>query len=214
MRSALSLFGAPARNFSRQPAIPLLSMFATRDFSSSKTKRGPGYGDMEGSPEASAPRDQQQPANLRQTQGEHPGPDPVAAGKGKGGAGQNVGGGQGQYGHSPTSSHPKDPGEASAKSGGSRSKDRMEEHQAEGGSSGGDGASADGASIMAEGSKRTKENPSAGLKGGRKEEVDMHNSTMSNSSPLNKDSNGDEVDKGFWQGNAVKDNNTPSESKS
>lgn len=84
----------------------------------------------------------------------------------------------------------------------------MEEHQTEGGVSGGDDASAGGAPIMAEGSERTDENPSAGLKGERKAEVDKHNSTVSNNSRLNKDSNGDEVDKGFWQGMSQSETST------
>ena len=156
---------------------------------------------MEGSPEASAPRSSQKPANKRQTAGEHPGPEPVAAGKGKGGDGANVEGSGGAYGESPTSDHPKNPGESSANSGGSRSKDRMEEHREEDGVSGGDGASMGGAPIMAEGSQQ----PKSGMKVGESDSVKKHNEDFENRGNyknVQKDSEreDDKVGTDFWQG--------------
>lgn len=156
---------------------------------------------MEGSPEASAPRSAQQPVNKRQTSGEHPGPEPVAAGRGKGGDGANVEGSGGAYDESPASGHPKNPGESSANSGGSKSKDRMEEHREDDGVSGGDVTSMRGTPIMAEGSQQ----PKSGLKGGKSDSVDKHNADfekMGNRSNVQKDSERDDdaVGTGFWQG--------------
>lgn len=166
----------------------------------SSSKHGQGYGDPEGSPEADIPRSSQTPANKRQTSGEHPGPEPVAAGKGKGGDGANVEGSGGAYGESPTSEHPKNPGEASAESGGSRSKDRMEEHREEDGVSGGDGASKGGAPIMASGSQQPKSGSKDGSGSAGKHNADFEN--RGNHSNVEKDNEreDDKVGKMFWQG--------------
>ena len=171
-------------------------------FASSKTKHGQGYGDMEGDPVASAPRSKQPVANKKQTSGEHPGPDPVSAGKGKGGDGANVQRSGGAYGESPTSDHPANPGDASAESGGRRSKDSMLEHngQEEGGVSSKHGASRSGAPIMASGSSHSKT-----AKGEQSEQVKKHNEEFEkrgNYDNVQKDQERDidAVDGGFWQG--------------
>lgn len=171
-------------------------------FATSKTKHGQGYGDMEGDPVASSPRSKQPVANKKQTSGEHPGPEPVSAGKGKGGDGANVEGSGGAYGESPTSDHPANPGDASAESGGSRSKDRMVEHneQEEGKVSGGDGASRGGAPIMASGSSHSKT-----AKGEQSEEVKKHNEEFEkrgnyDNVQTDQERDSDRVGGGFWQG--------------
>lgn len=166
-------------------------------FASSKTKHGQGYGDMEGDPVASAPRSKQPVANKRQTSQEHPGPEPVGAGKEKGGDSANIEGSGRAYGESPTSDHPANPGDASAESGGSRSKDRMEERneQEEGAVSGGDGAS-----IMAKGSQHGKGGPKT-----QSDEVKKHNEEFENRGNYDnvqkeQERDSDAVGGDFWQG--------------
>lgn len=171
-------------------------------FASSKTKHGQGYGDMEGDPVASAPRSKQPVANKRQTSQEHPGPEPVDAGKGKGGDGANPKGSGGASGESPASERPANPGDASAESGGSRSKDKMEEHneQEERGVSGGGGASSGGTPIMAEGSQHGKGGPKT-----QSDEVKKHNEEFENRGNYDnvqkeQERDSDAVDGDFWQG--------------
>lgn len=151
---------------------------------------------------ASAPRSKQPVANKKQTSGEHPGPEPVDAGKGKGGHVANIEGSGGAYGKSPTSDHPANPGDASAESGGSRSKDRMVEHneEEEGEVSGRDHASWSEAPIMASGSSHSK-----AAKGEQSEEVKKHNEEFEKRGNYDnvqkvQERDSDAVGGGFWQG--------------
>ena len=145
---------------------------------------------MEGNPEAAAPRAAQEPANKRQTAGEHPGPEPVAAGRGKGGDGANVESGKGSGG--------KEPADASAESGGSRSKDVMEAHQRE------ESGAAGGAPMMAKGSQQGKDGES------EREDVKRHNEEFEKrgnreNTQREGEREDDAVSTGFWQGESTKD---------
>jgi len=83
-----------------------------RPMSTTTQLRATGYGDMKGSPEAENPQDQGASSDAKQN-AEHPGPAPPSEGKGTG-KGPTKAGGQ------------KEPADASAQSGGSRSKEAKE----------------------------------------------------------------------------------------
>ncbi|KAM0161588.1 hypothetical protein ACHAQE_004144 [Botrytis cinerea] len=92
----------------RQPA-------SIRAFSSTQLRAATqGYGDGKGHPMAENPQDQGA-SNSKKHNAEHPGPEPVSEGQGTG-AGPTKGGSGG----------PKSPEDASAQSGGSRSKEAKE----------------------------------------------------------------------------------------
>jgi hypothetical protein len=92
---------------------PLRQSEAIRAISSTPTRSAQGYGDPDGNPDASNPQEQPRSSDAKQN-AEHPGPEPPSAG-------QNSGGGPTKGG-----SAKKTPEDASAQSGGSRSKEAKE----------------------------------------------------------------------------------------
>ncbi|KAH6649122.1 hypothetical protein BKA67DRAFT_381686 [Truncatella angustata] len=144
-----------------------------------------GYGDGKGSPEGESP--QKQPgASKAQQSSEHPGPSAPDMGQGSGNSGQ------------------KNPSEASAKSGGSRSKEAKETGSSPTGSVKG-GEALKG--PQGEGAPKPKiHNQSvSGVKSGlseeQKREVEQHNADFEKRHDRAGAAGEDKVDQKFWQGN-------------
>lgn len=158
-----------------------------------------GYGDGKGSPEGENP--QQEPAATRAQEGsEHPGPAPPDVGKGTGGGPTKAGGGGG-----------KSPEDASAASGGARSKEAAET-----------GASPTGGAVPgshkggealkgAQGEDAPKPKifnqsvPGAkpGLSQEQKQEVEAHNADFDKRHDRAAPAAADKVNKNFWKGTYV-----------
>lgn len=98
------------RSFGRGP---LRQTEAFRTIASTPNRSAQGYGDPDGNPDAANPQEQPQSSDAKHN-AEHPGPEPPSAGQNSG-AGPTKGGSSG-----------KTPEDASAQSGGSRSKEAKE----------------------------------------------------------------------------------------
>lgn len=96
---------------SRQIQVPQASLSFVRPLSYSQHYRDQGYGDGKGDPQGEKPQEQGE-SNSAQHNAEHPGPAPPPEGQGTGGATKAAG--------------QKKPEDASAQSGGSRSKEAKE----------------------------------------------------------------------------------------
>ncbi|KAH9904790.1 hypothetical protein F4778DRAFT_730783 [Xylariomycetidae sp. FL2044] len=155
-----------------------------------------GYGDGQGSPEGEQP--QKQPASSRtQESSEHPGPAPPDVGKGTGGGPTKTGG-------------EKSPGEASAQSGGSRSKEATETGSSPTGGDIANAASQKGGEALkgpqGEGAPSPKiHNQSvpgvkSGLSDEQKQEVERHNKEFEERHDRASPAQDDKVDQKFWKG--------------
>lgn len=138
---------------------------ATRPFSFTSVRRAQGYGDPdEGGPQASNPQDQPASSDAKHN-AEHPGPEPPSEGKGSGG-GPTKGG--------------KTPEDASAQSGGSRSKEAKETGSSPTGGEIKDGGKSDNSRSESKNCAEPKlaskmEDSKDKLHHDQKAEVDQHN---------------------------------------
>ncbi|KAG4424436.1 hypothetical protein IFR04_002492 [Cadophora malorum] len=165
---------------------------AARPISSTCPRFAQGYGDGEGDPKGETPQDQG-PSNGTKHNAEHPGPAPPSEGKGTG-AGPTKGG--------------SSPEEASAQSGGSRSKEAKET-----------GSSPTGGEIGKSGGKSSKSEspeekskdgaapkitdhdvPGSGNSKAKQAEVEQHNKEFEQGHDRAPPAAEDKVDKKFWQG--------------
>ncbi|KAI1076078.1 hypothetical protein F5B20DRAFT_340874 [Whalleya microplaca] len=172
--------------------------------------RAQGYGDGKGGPGADDP--QSQPASSAATHAaEHPGPVPPDVGKGTGGGPTKAAFSQSMHKAASTdSSTPKTPGDASAASGGSRSKEATETGGSPTGGSIANTASQKGGEALkgpqGAGAPRPKiHNQSVpgvreGLSEEQKAEVERHNAEFDKRHDRASASPGDKVDKKFWKG--------------
>ncbi|RDW94505.1 hypothetical protein BP5796_00268 [Coleophoma crateriformis] len=146
-----------------------------------------GYGDGKGDPRAENPQDQGSSNNTKHNL-EHPGPEPVSAGQGSG-AGPTKGG-----------SSSKSPEDASAQSGGARSKEAEETGSSPtGGSVGGSGGKNHESSEGSPLHKNNDPKPSAGS-AAKEAEVKEHNEDFEQRHDRAAPAAEDKVDKKFWSG--------------
>ncbi|PVH87366.1 hypothetical protein DL98DRAFT_271783 [Cadophora sp. DSE1049] len=143
---------------------------AARPISSTCPRFAQGYGDGEGDPKGEKPQEQGA-SNGTKHNAEHPGPAPPSEGKGTG-AGPTKGG--------------SSPEEASAQSGGARSKEAKET-----GSSPTGGEVGKSGDHDVPGSSNSKE---------KQAEVEQHNNEFEQGHDRAPSAEADKVDKKFWQG--------------
>lgn len=160
-----------------------------RCISSTNPRFAQGYGDGEGDPKGENPQ-QQGPSNSTKHKAEHPGPAPPSAGKGTG-AGPTKGG--------------KSPEDASAQSGGSRSKEAKETGSSPtGGSVGGRGGKSSSPEEQREERPTPKiadhGAPGAGNSKEKQAEVEQHNKEFEQRHDRAPPAAADKVDKKFWKG--------------
>ena len=128
-----------------------------RPLSTTPSRFAQGYGDGNGDPKGENPQSQGGSSSATHD-AEHPGPEPTAAGQGTGGGPTKAGGN-------------KAPEEASAQSGGSRSKDAKET-----GSSATGGSVGEGGKEGANGAKpKIHDRSTPGTDSGKQAEVEQHN---------------------------------------
>jgi hypothetical protein len=166
----------------RQPA-------SIRTLSTTPFRAAQGYGDGKGDPKAENPQDQGA-SNTTKQNAEHPGPAPPAEGQGTGAG--------------PTKAGTKSPEEASANSGGSRSKEAKETGSSptggavggsEGKSSNPGDRSVDGASPKIHNQEKPAANDS-----NKQAEVEKHNREFEKGHDRGSSTGDDKVDKKFWSG--------------
>ncbi|KAI1849449.1 hypothetical protein JX266_004944 [Neoarthrinium moseri] len=173
-----------------------------------------GYGDGKGSPEAENPQDQ--PASSKaQESGEHPGPAPPDVGKGTGG-GPTKAAFKESMNRAASSG---DPADASASSGGSRSKQATEtgssptggEIKSQGGGEGSQASRNGGEALkgpQGDGAPKPKlynqampgDKVKSGLSDEQKKEVEDHNADFEKRHDRASPASNDKVDKSFWKG--------------
>jgi len=168
----------------RTATTSLRQPFTIRNLSSTTSRFAQGYGDGQGDPKAENPQDQGK-SNTTKHDAEHPGPEPPSEG-------QQTGGG-------PTKGGQASPEDASAESGGSRSKEAKET-----------GSSPTGGSIGKSGGKnKTKGQASpkisenlepAAMNAEQQAEVDQHNKEFEERYDRAPPAENDKVDKKFWEG--------------
>lgn len=187
----MSLFRT-AQVFSRR-ASPFLicKPAALRALSTSPPRLATGYGDGKGDPRGENPQDQGASNNAKQ-HAEHPGPDPPAAGKGTG-AGPTKGG---------SNTSKKSPADASAASGGSRSKEAKETGSSPTGGKIGGGENGGKSQNDAEPKIQRKNTPEASE--GKQAEVEKHNREFEKRHDRAQPAEDDKVDKKFWEGELLR----------
>lgn len=191
-------FIRPAAAFTRQAnqaRIPFTRQFNTlRPFSSTARITVQGYGDGKGDPKGDNP--QQQGGSSAVTQNmEHPGPTPPSEGKNTGGA---------TKAGADSTSGTKDPSEASAKSGGSRSKEAKETGSSPtGGNVGGGESTSHEAGNKARPMISNMNKPGASNSKERQAEVEQHNREFELRQVRAPPAEDDKVDKKFWQGKSI-----------
>ncbi|ETS79896.1 hypothetical protein PFICI_07425 [Pestalotiopsis fici W106-1] len=169
--------------------------------STSRCLADQGYGDGKGSPQGENPS-KQPGASQAQHASEHPGPSPPDVGKGTGGGPTKAALNKSM---NKAAESQKDPADASAASGGSRSKEAQEKGSSPtGGSVGGGGEALKG--PQGEGAPRPKIHnqsvPSAkqGLSEEQKREVEEHNKDFEKRHDRAAPAGEDKVDKNYWKG--------------
>jgi len=181
-----------------------------RTFVTSSSLRASGYGNGKGDPKAEHP-EKQPGASKAQESSEHPGP--AAPDVGKGSANASTKGAFSQSMNNAAASE-KSPEEASAQSGGSRSKEAVEtgESPTAGAISNSDGGSANGKGGEALKGPQGKDAPQpkihnqsvpgvkADLTDEQKQEVDKHNRDFEKKHDRADSAPSDKVDKNFWSG--------------
>jgi hypothetical protein len=170
----------------RAAPVGIRQCLASRNISSTPARLAQGYGDGEGDPKGENPQ-HQGGSNGTKHNAEHPGPEPPTAGQGTGAG--------------PTKAGTKTPEDASAKSGGSRSKEAKETGSSptggEVGNSGGKSSSptSNGASPKI----HDKSQPSA-ANDEHQAEVEKHNREFEKGHDRAPPAAEDKVDKKFWEG--------------
>ncbi|KAI1818080.1 hypothetical protein GGS20DRAFT_529677 [Poronia punctata] len=181
-----------------------------RTFIASSRLGASGYGDGKGDPKAETP-EKQGGASQAQESSEHPGPAPPDVGKGAGNASTK---GKFSEGMKKAASSEKSPEEASAQSGGSRSKEAVETGKSP---TGGEIPNSNGGSANGKGGEGLKgpQGPNApqpkiynqsvpGVKSGltdeQKQEVEEHNRDFEKKHDKAESAPSDKVNKNFWSG--------------
>jgi len=154
--------------------------FSSRSLSTTPSRFTQGYGDAKGDPKGENAQSQGS-SHYETHKREHPGPEPPPAGKGTGAG--------------PTKAGTKAPEEASAHSGGSRSKDAKETGSSPTGGSVGGGKRQGGAT-----SKIHDGNEPGPRSDEKQAEVDQHNKEFEQRHDRAAPAQEDKVDKRFWEG--------------
>jgi len=153
---------------------------SSRSLSTTPSRLAQGYGNGDGDPRRENPQAQGS-SNHEKHSPEHPGPEPLSPGKGTGAG--------------PTKAGTKAPEEASAQSGGSRSKDAKETGSSPTGGSVGGGKGKDGASP------KIHDHSTPGAHDSEKQaEVNKHNREFEQRYDRAPEAEDDKVDKRFWSG--------------
>ncbi|CZR60844.1 uncharacterized protein PAC_10740 [Phialocephala subalpina] len=183
-------------SFSRQVSRSTRQPITTRYLSSTSSRFAQGYGDGEGDPKGENPQ-QQGSSNETKQNAEHPGPAPPSEGQGTG-----AGPTKGESG--------KTQEEASAQSGGSRSKDAKETGSSPTagsvGGSGGKSSSPDTSSKKEASPKLHDESvPGKDNSSDKQAEVEKHNREFEQGHDRAQAAAEDKVDKKFWEGHGGAD---------
>ncbi|KAK6586356.1 hypothetical protein PZA11_001413 [Diplocarpon coronariae] len=177
-------------SFTRRVAPRSIHQTASLRFVSSTQPRfAQGYGDGEGDPKGENPQDQG-PSNATKHNAEHPGPSPPSEGQGTGEGPTKAGG---------------SPEEASAQSGGSRSKEAKETGSSPtagsvGGSGGKSRSPEDKSKKGASPKIADHDDPGAGNSRETQAEVEQHNKEFAQGHDRATPAEADKVDKKFWTG--------------
>lgn len=177
-------------SFSRQTPRSIRQPIAAQYFSSTPSQFAQGYGDGEGDPKGETPQHQGS-SNETKHNAEHPGPAPPTEGQGIGAGLTRAGSGKTQE------------EEASAQSGGSRSKDAKET-----------GSSPTGGSVSGSGGKNSnpdskngaspklhdQSEPGKDNSSDKQAEVEKHNREFEQGHDRAQAAAEDKVDKKFWEG--------------
>jgi hypothetical protein len=178
----MPLFRPSIALYTRRAPLSLRQTLAVRSITSTPIRFAQGYGDGEGDPKGENPQ-QQGASNGKKQHAEHPGPEPPTEGQGTG-AGPTKGGSG------------KSPEDASAQSGGARSKEAKET-----------GSSPTGGSIE-QGKDSNKSSPKIhdrsqpgdGNSESEQAEVEKHNREFEQRHDRAPRAAADKVDKKFWSG--------------
>lgn len=155
---------------------------SARPLSTTPFRFAQGYGDGEGDPKGENPQSQEG-SNQAKHKAEHPGPEPPSAGKGTGAGPTKAGNGN------------KTPEDASAQSGGSRSKDAKETGSSP------TGGSVGGGKTGASPSPKIHDHNTPGANSEEKQaEVEQHNKEFEQGHDRAPPAAEDKVDKKFWSG--------------
>ncbi|KAI0157887.1 hypothetical protein GGR52DRAFT_180127 [Hypoxylon sp. FL1284] len=182
---------------------------AYRSFATSPRSLAQGYGDGKGNPAADNP--QSQPASSgAQHDAEHPGPSPPDVGKGTGGGPTKAGLSSSMNKAAAKESGQKSPEDASAQSGGSRSKEATETGGSPTGGSIANAASQSGGEALKGPQGQDKPSPKIhnqsvpgvkqGLSDEQKQEVERHNQDFDKRHDRAAPAADDKVDPKFWKG--------------
>jgi hypothetical protein len=184
LRPSIVLYPRRAASLSLRQTLP------TRPISSTPARFAQGYGDGEGDPKGENPQHQGSSNDIKHN-AEHPGPEPPSEGHGTG-AGPAKGGAS------------KSPEDASAQSGGARSKDAKETGSSPTGGSLGQGG---GGKNNNKGSPKihNRSEPGDGNTEGKQAEVEKHNRDFEKRHDRAPKAAEDKVDKKFWSGKCLLD---------
>lgn len=182
---------------------------AYRSLTTSPRYLAQGYGDGKGDPAADNP--QSQPASSdAQHNAEHPGPSPPDVGKGTGGGPTKAGLNESMNKAAEKESGGKSPEDASAQSGGSRSKEATETGGSPTGGSIANAASQSGGEALKGPQSNDAPKPKihnqsvpgvkSGLSDEQKQEVERHNQEFEKRHDRAAPASNDKVDSKFWKG--------------
>ncbi|OTB06181.1 hypothetical protein M426DRAFT_319251 [Hypoxylon sp. CI-4A] len=168
-----------------------------------------GYGDGKGDPAGENPQSQPASSNAQQSS-EHPGPSPPDVGKGTGGGPTKAGLNQSMNDAAARESGQKSPSDASAQSGGSRSKEATETGGSPTGGSIANAASQKGGEALKGPQGKGTPSPkihnqsvpgvTQGLSDEQKQEVERHNADFEKRQDRAAPASDDKVDSKFWKG--------------
>ncbi|KAI0833067.1 hypothetical protein F5Y06DRAFT_301330 [Hypoxylon sp. FL0890] len=168
-----------------------------------------GYGDGKGDPKAEDPQSQPSSSDAQQAS-EHPGPSPPDVGKGTGGGPTKAGLHQSMNNAAARESGQKSPEDASAQSGGSRSKEATETGGSPTGGSIANAASQSGGEALKGPQGKDSPKPKihnqsipgvkSGLSDEQKQEVERHNKDFEKRHDRAAPASEDKVDPKFWKG--------------
>ncbi|KAI1635911.1 hypothetical protein F4809DRAFT_611811 [Biscogniauxia mediterranea] len=187
-------------------ATRTLAPRAHRTFVTSHRYQAPqGYGDAKGDPVAEDPKQQPETSKAQESL-EHPGPEPPDVGKGTGGAPTKAAFSKNMN----KAASGKSPEDASAQSGGSRSKEATETGGSPTGGDIANAASQNGGEALKGPQGKGKPRPKiynqavpgtkSGLSEEQKREVEDHNASFEKRHDRASPAENDKVDKKFWQG--------------
>ncbi|KAI0849074.1 hypothetical protein F5Y00DRAFT_236528 [Daldinia vernicosa] len=182
---------------------------AYRTFTASSRYFASGYGNGEGDPAGQDPQNQPSSSDAQQLS-EHPGPSPPDVGKGTGGGPTKAAFSESMKKAAARESGQKTPEDASAQSGGSRSKEATETGGSPTGGSTASAASRDGGEALkgpqGKGTPSTKIRNQAvpgdkdGLSDEQQQEVDRHNQDFEKRYDRAAPASDDKVNPQFWKG--------------